>query len=319
MTDTACFVQFPHPGAEHRFAGDEMPWNVGRHGRKFLVAPGQYVDGDDQRREGEMVFWAEWEPPSRVERRWPDEDDLPRALHRPYWTRPPRSWPRQNTDPWVFGERMIYSNCKQTAGTPRRRTAMQSLPLGSLICFGSTRHDRFRVDTVFVVAGAQPWTPGRTEGLNVDEAFIVCTAQSLTPTAVNAGRAGCNPVCPPDIELQLTFYRGATIDNPVHGMYSFVPARPIGHPQLRFQRAAVYMPGLINPAVVMNPWGARRPLRIADVHEAWMSLRNQVFGQDLVLATYLATPPSVSANESIAATPRTSCRSRDSGGRDRLP
>jgi hypothetical protein len=307
MTDIACFVQFPHPGAEHRFAGDEMPWNVGRHGRKFLVAPGRYVAGDDQPHEGEVVFWAEWEPPSRVERHWPDKGDLPRTLHRPYWTRPSRSWPRQNTDPWVFGERMIYSNCKQTTGTPRRPTAMQSLPLGSVICFGSTRRRRFCIDTVFVVAGAQPWTPGRTAGLDVDEAFIVCTAQSLTPKAAGAGRTGCHPGCLPDAELELTLYRGATIDNPVHGMYSFVPARPADHPQPRFQRPAVHLPELINPASRQSTRGARRALPIEEVREAWSSLRDQALAQGLVLATYLATPPRASANESVTARPVTSC------------
>ncbi|GLY43201.1 hypothetical protein Amsp01_092240 [Amycolatopsis sp. NBRC 101858] len=202
---------------------------------------------------------------------------------------------------------MVYSNCKQTAGTPRRPTAMQSLPLGSVICFGSTLRGQFCIDTVFVVADAQPWTPGRTVGLNVDEAFIVCTAQSLTPTAADAGRAGCSPGCPPDAELQLTLYRGATIDKPIHGMYSFVPARPADHPQPRFQRPAVHLPERINPASRQSTRGARRALPIEDVRRAWMSLRDQVLAQGLVLATYLATPPRASAHESVTASPDTSC------------
>lgn len=288
MADTACFVQFPHPGGEHRFAGDEMPWNVGRHGRKFLVARGRYVDGDDRRREGEMVFWGEWEPPSRIECHWPAEGDLPRTLHRPYWTRPGRSWSRQNTDPWVFGEQMVYSNCKQTTGTPRRRTSMQTLPVGSVICFGSVLHGRFCVDTVFVVAGSQPWTPGRVIDLDVGEAFTVCTAEPLIAAVSDDG---CGSGCAPDSEPELTFYRGATIDKPVHGMYSFVPARPAEHPPPRFERPAVDLPGLINPASRQSTRGARRELPIEDVHRAWISLRSQILAHDLVLATCLATPP----------------------------
>jgi hypothetical protein len=83
---------------------------------------------------------GEWEPPSRVEQRWPTDPDgvLPCTLHRPYWTRPGRSRLRQNTDPWVFGEQMIYSNCRQTVRAQRRPTALQTLPRGSVICFGST-------------------------------------------------------------------------------------------------------------------------------------------------------------------------------------
>jgi len=304
MTVTACFVQFPHPGGEHRFAGDEMPWNIGRHGRKFLGARGRHVAGDDRLHEGEVVFWAEWEPPSRVERHWPGEGDLPRMLHRPYWTRPGRSWPRENTDPWVFGEQMVYSNCKQTTGTPRRRTSMQALPVGSVICFGSALHRQFCIDTVFVVADAQRWTPDRTADLDVDEAFTVCTAQSLTAAA---GDAGCGPGCLPDSALELTFYGGATIDNPVHGMYSFVPARPADHPQPRFQRPAVHLPELINPASRQSTRGSRRALPIEVVRRAWMSLRDQVLRHDLVLATYLATPPSASATEPLTATARTRC------------
>ncbi|MFI5593655.1 hypothetical protein ACIA5G_52125 [Amycolatopsis sp. NPDC051758] len=269
--------------------------------------PGRYVAGDDQLREGEMVAWGEWEPPSRIEHHWPGEGDLPPTLHRPYWTRPSRSWPRQNTDPWVFGERMVYSNCKQTAGTPLRPTAMQSLPLGSVICFGSTRRGQFCVDTVFVVASTQPWTPGRTAGLDVDEAFNVCTVQSLIPVAADAGRAGCNPGCLPDIDLELTLYRGATIDNPVHGMYGFVPARTSDHPQPRFQRPAVYLPGLINPRSRQSTRGARRALPIEEVRGVWSSLRGQVLAHGLVLATYLATPPSAPANDPVIAPSDASC------------
>lgn len=54
---------------------------------------------------------------------------------------------------------------------------MQSLSPGSVVCFGSTRHGQFWVDTVFVVATAQPWAPDQTAGLGLDEAFLVCTAQ----------------------------------------------------------------------------------------------------------------------------------------------
>lgn len=69
MTDTGVrFVQFPHPGGEHNPPDHEMPWNVAGHRRKFLIAPGDYVDADDRHDDVEVVFWGEWEPPSRIER-----------------------------------------------------------------------------------------------------------------------------------------------------------------------------------------------------------------------------------------------------------
>src|SRR2546421_5382084 len=107
------FVQFPHPGGEHHPPGAAMPWNVGTHRRKFLLAPGRYLGPDDDVvQAAELVLWAEWEPPSQIIARWPVRGQLPRALHRPYWTYPVGAGLRQNTDPWVWGQRMLYSNCK---------------------------------------------------------------------------------------------------------------------------------------------------------------------------------------------------------------
>lgn len=52
------FVQFPHPGGEHNPPSDEMPWNTGLHRRKFLAAPGRYLDADLRMGEAELVFWG---------------------------------------------------------------------------------------------------------------------------------------------------------------------------------------------------------------------------------------------------------------------
>ncbi len=57
-SDTASFVQFPHPGHEHQPHEDPMPWNTGRHGRKFLRTPGRYLADDAQPHTGEVVFWG---------------------------------------------------------------------------------------------------------------------------------------------------------------------------------------------------------------------------------------------------------------------
>lgn len=275
--EEAFFVQFPHPGDEHRPQTDQMPWNTGDHRRKFLAGPGRYVDAGDRVEEAELVFWGEWEPPSVLERRWRPSGRLPRALHRPYWAEPAGRAPRQNTDPWVFGDHMIYSCCKQVIGLERRPTSMQRLTRGSVICFGSTIDGEFCVDTVFVVASAEPWVPADIADLDVDEAFRVCTAGSIAATDEDA-------------HASFTLYRAATFDQPVHGMYSFVPARLADSEDPRFPRPAVTSP-LINPASSRAVWGSKRHLPIGRAREEWESVRRQVLDANLLLGVGLETPP----------------------------
>jgi hypothetical protein len=246
-------------------------------GRKFLINPGRYVDTADLVHSGQVVFWGEWEPPSLVVRRWPRDGQLPRVLHWPYWTRTTPAGARENTDPWVFGDQMLYSNCRQRTDKGRSPTSMQRLAPGSVICFGSKIDTEFCVDTFFVVASAQPWTAATGRNIDVDDAFIICSAEAIT-------------TCGFDIHMRFTLYRGATYDTPVHDMYSFVPARPAHHPQPRFSRPSIHLPGLINPASFRGPSDAGRPLPIAEVRNSWAALREQVLAADLVLATHLTTP-----------------------------
>ncbi len=152
MTDPAFLVHFPHPGGEHEPTSEEMPWNLGDHKRKFMLADAIYLDQQNVQNTGKVVFWGEWEGNSRVVRSWPASDELPCFLHVPYWKAPNFDGPRQNTDPWVFGTNFRYSNCKQlTYG--RRASALQRLTPGSVILFGSgkRKEGRFLLDTVFVV------------------------------------------------------------------------------------------------------------------------------------------------------------------------
>ena len=250
------FVQFPHPGGEHNPATADVQWNVHEHRRKFLLTTGRYVDQRGRLRAGGLTLWGEWEPPSRVIRRWPADGHLPRVLHRPYWIEPSSRARRQNTDPWIWGKQMIYSNCKQIVGPQRLRTSMQDLPPGSVICFGSTIDHQFCLDTLFVVASDEPWVPAQASRLQAANAFKVCAGGSIT-----AGRT--------DAHAELTLYRGATVDRPVNGMYSFVPAIPADNDDLRFARPAIELPGLINPASKQSTWGSKRPLPASEVRTAW--------------------------------------------------
>jgi hypothetical protein len=148
------FVHFPHPGTEHKPGRQSFqPWNTtAKHCRKFLRSPGRYVTTDGSLVEASLVFWGEWEAPSYVLKRWSEQGELPCFLQEPVWEYPKFSGPRQNTDPWVFGDCFRYSNCKQAA-----QKSLQNLPSGSVILFGSTlglaseSDPRFVLDTVFVV------------------------------------------------------------------------------------------------------------------------------------------------------------------------
>lgn len=272
-----------------------MPWNVGDHRRKFLIASGRYLDAHKRLCAGELVFWGEWEPPSRVECRWPKSSDrLPRALHRPHWTVPNTTRFRQNTDPWVWGERMLYSNCKQTTSSSGQPTSMQRLTRGSVICFGSTIDHEFCVDTVFVVASAERWVATHAGDLDVDEAFITCTADSVATGGAKSHH-------------DLTLYRGATVDDPIDGMFSFVPARKADQDTPRFVRPPVRLDGLINPTNRQSTWGSKRPLDVDSVRNAWRVLREQVIQADLVLAVSLEVPERRSRDEPPPVSTRNRC------------
>jgi hypothetical protein len=269
------FVQFPHPGAEHHPSTDAMLWNLGSHRRKFMVTKARYLDSSGSAQAGEAVFWGEWEPPSDVVRRWPRSGALPRVLQRPFWAIPEGTGARQNTDPWVFGDQMIFSNCRQ--GIMGRPSRMQRLMPGSVVCFGSTLSAAFCVDTVFVVESVEPWSPREGLNLGAGEAFQICAAESL---CIGSGR----------LPYRLALYRGATFDNPVNGMYCYVPCLPADASNPRFTRPEIELPGLIDTASTRGPRQSRA-MASEEMYKAWDSIRQQVYRQGLRLATWLETPP----------------------------
>ncbi|MQA00931.1 MAG: hypothetical protein GEU80_16695 [Dehalococcoidia bacterium] len=269
-------VQFPHPGAEHQ-PGDAVrqPWNRGLHGRKFLVSPGRYVDGPGEEKTANIVFWGEWEAPSLIEDRWPYAGRLPCYLHRPVWERPRDRDARQNTDPWVFGDQFRYSNCRQLTYRSNP-SALQSLAPGSIILFGSKLDRQFVLDTVFVVRDRRPYSPRDASTLDVDESFRICTVESLVTT----GSGGDS----------FTLYRGATLEAPINGMFSFVPAMFAGEADPRFARPAIELPGYVNPASAQAASGAGTTVEPTVIHEQWCRVRDQVLAAGCVLGVHLDTP-----------------------------
>ena len=172
-------VQFTHPGEEHKpdkKNEEHKSWNASKHKRKFMLTEGEYIEGGKKKRD-KLMFWGEWEPPSKVRKLKMNGDSLlPQWLHCPYL---PNVMPiqkgsggcsgdtlnqeqsyYQNTDPCVFGKNFIYFNCKQhmkkQKSEDRVSTGLATLEKGSVILFGSTKKKGedspfFQLDTVFVV------------------------------------------------------------------------------------------------------------------------------------------------------------------------
>lgn len=238
-------IQFTHPGGQHSLNQIEKKnllkeWNIGDHRRKFLIAKGQYVDGGNLSSPQDLLFWAEWEPSSKIMSCYNPSDPIlyPTYLHSPFIQLDKRGQvikhnsllkakslkgkqncvvpgcvnfynQFQNTDPFVFDENFYYSCCKQV-----HFTSLRSLDVGSLILFGSTisaRHSgpAFALDTVFVVGEKRTYTSKTFKNdlsgfvpKYYDEIMGFKTWNSST---------------------QFTCYKGASFNNPVYGMYSFVP------------------------------------------------------------------------------------------------
>lgn len=238
MDDRLCFVQFLHPGGEHQpDAGRVRTWNRNDHRRKFLRSPGRYL-GANGPQDGRIVFWGEWEPESvaiaEVEEPLPDG---PRWVYEPYFVPPEGASDeaeyggRQNTDPFVFGRRFLYTGCLQhKQGRP---TQLRNLTRGSVILFGSCRSgSRFVVDTVFVVAD-------HIDHTKLDHRDRLRGRVPPTYEAVTLAPWYANTDEPARIHR---LYIGATYDETVEGMFSFVPCLPNALAPKGFARPTVRLP-----------------------------------------------------------------------------
>ena len=239
VPDRACVVQFPHPGDEHGPdpGTDRMRWPAATrpHRRTFMLTRGAWRDGPASPvRHGALTLWGEWEADSSVRPAPSSVPGGPEWIHRPLFlgaAAAPADGVPQNTDPFVFGERFLYTFCRQ-----RRDARLRRLARGSLILFGSRRDGSFVLDTAFVVAGSVDHTRDdnlRTAGSRTSEVFRATTLGPMYAwDHVEAGR----------------LYLGATARDPVEGMFSFAPCLP-APPVGGFARPRIALPGLVAPRV----------------------------------------------------------------------
>ena len=238
-------VQFIHPGVEHGPDKDQTckKWNTDKHKRKFLLADGEYVEGE-KLKQGQLMFWGEWEPPSKVEKLETNGNSLyPQWLHRPYLPNPLPTNPKlQNTDPFVFGESFKYFRCQQFR--KNKPTQLASLDHGSLVLFGSHKDTFFQLDTVFVVSKCYGYSSSDRNAL-----IDLLNNKGITEDyyqAVFKMAFSSETACSKLKTLNLCLYFGATYDNPIKGMYSFSPAKlyngkKIGFPRIKQFKYKTYI------------------------------------------------------------------------------
>lgn len=304
------FVQFMHPGGEHKPRNGEeiFPWNENDHKRKFIKNSGEYITGKDdcEIKRAELTFWGEWEAQSKVLKKM-DGSEGPNYLHEPFYEKPSHYKGKQNTDPFVFGENFYYTCCRQYRRASNGRlcpTKLTKLEFGSLILFGSKVKNQFVLDTVFVVDRDPIQHNADTIEEVVEElpqTYVDATMAALYPDKFSesnvSGSVDTSKSCLVDFEEQeedalfhevdedkLTFYlyKGVTFENrhQANGMFSFFPCRPYSD-DVGFKRPAINLDKFVNPNLMMGYKASQ--VNPDKVKELWESIVDQVVGQKLVL------------------------------------
>ena len=306
MVDKRCFVQFPHPGGEHKPDGDrKIGWNktyrnnkLNPHKRKFMQFQGKWADENGNEHPAKLRAWGEWEPESKIICKFDREDGRPhhpRYLWKPYWVRKDNYRCLHNTDPFIFGDSFLYSNCGQPAESKK---ALKHLDVGSVIAFGSGKKIdgkwKWMLDTVFVVRGSccyDPLNPRQMLEGKVPDEFLEVTAGPQVASTKDLREGSASAACAPKSE-QLRLYWGATPDNPVDEMFSFFPAVPADR-ESSFARPVIDLKDakVLNPSNLQSPKGAGRCRKPEELRRVWKSLVEQVHKRDLVLGSHAEMPP----------------------------
>lgn len=144
-------IQFMHPG-RYNCQEDCIKWNCGRHKRKLIKNEIRYIENGSLKN-SIGYLWGEWEPESYCKKengffvhtiKYPSDVIFNTANSCIDCCSKKTDY--LNTDPYVFGDHFIYSNCMQ-----RKYKELQNLVENDIILFGSKSKGGFILDTLFVV------------------------------------------------------------------------------------------------------------------------------------------------------------------------
>lgn len=304
-------VQFMHSGTQPAYKGPGVkPWNTGKHRRSFLVSPGSFNSSlfGPSESTGRLSFWGEWEAPAEA-----ISLTAGGAAHTAFAPQPvafPARAGLQNTDPFVFDGPFIYSCCKQVKknGAP---TSLRDLSRGDVLLFGSKLAGKFVLDTVFVVANSTLY--GRRTGPDtlsgrVPQSFVEATLKPLASPLGGMDDSGelqetcspvdwegpevcssCHPILSSASDIDYRLYWGATPEERVDSMFSFVPAKQVSEPLVAFERPVVK--DFVSPDLSMNFYDCLgRAGQTNAVKEAWTHIAELILGAGLVLGTAFRIP-----------------------------
>jgi hypothetical protein len=285
-------VQFVHPGFEYHCTehvgrknrrSGVMAWKSGNslHDRKFMLTPGSMYDPATQRDHTlvPLGFWGEWEGPSVYWRVDSPGKPLPSIVHAPFR---PAHWPVepvQNTDPMIFGDSFVYSNCLQCT-----YRSMRTLSRGSIVLFG--RYGR---------AAGRP-------SFSLDTCLVVEQIHTLPPVPIGTRHLGrdlltdavLSPLHSEGIENDLTVYFGRCRSAVPAHPFSFFPAQLIDESLPLFPRPELRPVGALQD--VINPGNMQgikttSHLDVLDRDAIWAEIVRQVNRQGCGLGYYAAPPP----------------------------
>lgn len=258
-------IKFLHPGSERKLTPLEInnmlaSWNTAKeHSRKYFEVQGDYLTSlSSNIHAGNIGFWGEWEAESHIIRTLnPNHNTLPHYVHQPIL---PSTTPKSrgtrflNSDPCVFGDNFLYSNCKQSM------KSLQNLDIGDVIIFGSQKQGNFVLDTVFVVGSIIKFNR-RNLHLSIGN-MVNSWYYHLTLNLLIGNH---------------TLYIGATYDKPINSMFSFFPCVP----------SAQYPSGFSRPNVLQaHNTGQSRGISYRDLgnpNVEWLNVANDVLNNGLYL------------------------------------
>lgn len=277
-------VQFIHPGAEHHVDKNGWtPWNLKKHGRKYLAVNGRAIDSSNHCDSSVLFVWAEWEGPSRSIFDWPNKHgEYPSHLVVPQY--PGHAKPiygLQNTDPYIFGDHFKYTLCKQINKNGVSNFLARLQP-GTLILFGSNVKNSFVLDTAMVLSEVKVEHSLANWASVLSSCSDTYKAMTLEPMYFDKN------IRP---ESRFTYYQGASHHTPFNKTFSYSPCIQETKLPQGFERPNISLPIVINQRLMMGQ--KRTQMSLSAIQECWLDTKAQVFDQDLCLGVEFDEPEKV--------------------------